>query len=253
VQSTRTINGSNGNSGHVAAVGDVFFDVFFRGPPTSASGGYAAGVTARLLDEPARVSLPKPPPVGRRLSVRRVESGVKVFDRDEVVLVAKQRGQLDVQVPHIDLAAARSATGIPEILANHRAPTCVVCGPGRSDGFRIFPGSLGPGLVATPWQVPSIGCQEDGELASPILWAALDCPGGWCFNGAHVEFVPVLVSQSVESLKPVRAGEEVIIVGWATGRADRTLRACTAILDLAGEPLAVSKQTCVAVSAGWAK
>ena len=157
---------------------DIVFDEFFRGPPTSANGGYAAGVTARLLGEPARVSLPKPPPVGRPLTPRRVEPGLKVFDGDEVVLVATARGRHDVRVPDIDLVAARSAEAIPEIIANHAAPTCVVCGPGRADGLRIFPGSLGPGLVATSWRVPSIGCQDGEEVSSPILWAALDCPGG---------------------------------------------------------------------------
>jgi hypothetical protein len=237
----------------MTALEDVVFDGYFRGPPTSANGGYAAGVTARLLGEPARVSLPKPPPVGHSLTARRVESAVKIFDGDEVVLVATPRGQLDVRVPDIDLAAARAAVAIPEILANHRAPTCVVCGPGRADGFRLFPGSLGPGLVATFWRVPSIGCREGREVSSPILWAALDCPGGWCFEGAHVEFVPVIVSQSVDILKPIHAGEEVIVVGWATGRADRTLRASTAVLDLEGRPLAVSNQTCIAVPATWAK
>ena len=57
-------------------------------------------------------------------------------------------------------------------------------------------------------------CRQGEEVTSPILWAALDCPGGWCFDGAHVEFVPVLVSQSVDIVKPIHAGEEVIIVGW---------------------------------------
>ncbi len=233
----------------MAGLEDVVFDAFFRGPRTSANGGYAAGVTARLLGEPAAVMLPKPAPIGRPLTVRRIESSVRIFDGAEAVLVAKPRGQLDVQVPEIDLAAARAATSIPEILANHRAPTCVVCGPGRKDGFRVLPGSLGPGVVATSWLVPAIDCQPGGEVASPIVWAAMDCPGGWCFEGAHTEFVPVLVSQSVDILAPIRAGDEVIIVAWATGRAERILRACTALLDLDGTPLAVSKQMCVAVPA----
>lgn len=236
-------------------MGSVILDGFFssRGRRRVVNGGYAAGVTAQLLSEPARVSLLKPPPIGRLLTAQRIESSVKIFDGDEVVLVAEPRGQLDIRVPNIDLAAARAAVAIPEILANHAAPTCVVCGPGRPDGFRIFPGSLGPGLVGTSWRVPPIGCQEGGAVPSPILWAALDCPGGWCFEGGHVDFAPALVSQSVDILKPIHAGEEVIIVGWEKGRAGRKLSACTAALDLEGEPLAVSKQTCVVVTATWAK
>lgn len=239
----------------MTALKDVVLDGFFssQGRRRLMNGGYAAGVTAGLLGEPATVSLMKPPPVGRPLTARRDESGLKILDGGEVLLAARPRGQLDVRVPHIDVAAARAAVAIPEILANHAAPTCVVCGPERDDGFRIFPGSLGPGLVATSWRVPAIGCNEGGVVFSPILWAALDCPGGWCFEGGLVEFAPVLVSHSVDILKPVHAGEEVIIVGWETGGAKRTLNACTAILDLEGRPLAVSKQTCVAVTATWAK
>ena len=133
----------------------------------------------------------------------------------------------------------------------HRPVWCAV--PDAPTGCESFPGSIGPGLVATSWRVPSIECEEGGEVPSPILWAALDCPGGWCFEGAHVEFVPVLVSQSVDILKPIHAGDEVIIVAWETGRAERTLRACTAALDFEGRPLAVSKQTCVGVPATWVK
>lgn len=232
----------------------VLFDRFFCGPPSSANGGYAAGVTAALLGLPARVSLPKPPPVERLLTTERGESQVKVFDGDQLVLAAKpRRGQLDVRVPQIDIDAARTATAIPEMVANHRAPTCVVCGPGRADGFRIFPGSLGQGLVATSWRVPALDRHKDDEVASPIVWAALDCPGGWCFDGTHTQFVPVLVSQSVDIFKPIRVGVEVIIVAWATGRAERMLRASTAMLDLDGEPLAVSSQICVAAPFAWAK
>ena len=75
---------------------------------------------------------------------------------------------------------------------------------------------------------------------------------GWSFEGAGTEFFPALVSQSVEILEPIRAGEEVLVVGWETGREGRKLRASTAILSLAGEPYAVCEQTCLAVPATWA-
>jgi hypothetical protein len=233
---------------------DVVLDAFFssRGRRRITNGGYAAGVTARLLAEPAQVSLLKPPVVGCPLTAKVSNSGVQILDGDEVVLVAKPRGQLVVRLPPIDLAAARAAVTSPEALACHAAPTCVVCGPERVDGLRIFPGSLRPGVVATSWVVPAMGCRPGEEVPSPIVWAALDCPGGWCFEGAHVEFAPALVSQSVDILQPIHAGEEVIVVGWETGRAGRIFRAGTALLDLQGGPLAVSEQACVALSRTWA-
>ena len=234
---------------------NLVLDAFFssRGRRRITNGGYAAGVAARLLAEPAQVSLVKPPVVGRPLTARFSESGVDIFDRDELVLAAKPRGQLAVKLPHIDLAAARATVTSPHALARHAAPTCVVCGPERADGFRIFPGSLRPGVVATSWHVPTIGCDEGQEMSWPVVWAALDCPGGWCFEGGHVKFAPALVSQSVDILQPIHAGDEVIVVGWETGRTGRMLGACTALLDLRGRPLAVSEQVCVALSRTWAK
>jgi len=112
---------------------EVVLDGFFRGPPTSSNGGYAAGVAAGLLGGPARVSLRRPPPIDRPLRVGRVEKGVELVDHDEVVMVATPRGPLDVTVPRIDLDVARATSATSEFLASHRAPTCVVCGPGRSD------------------------------------------------------------------------------------------------------------------------
>jgi hypothetical protein len=50
-------------------VRDVVLDGFFRGTATSSNGGYAAGVAAGLLGEPAQVSLRKPPPDDQRLGV----------------------------------------------------------------------------------------------------------------------------------------------------------------------------------------
>jgi hypothetical protein len=114
-----------------------------------------------------RLSLPKPPPVGRPLTVRRLEPAVKILDGDKVVLIAQPRGQLDIRVPPIDLAAARAAAAIPQILAKRRAPTCVVCGPARPDGFRIFPGSLAPRLVATPGGGPRPDARTTGRSRRP--------------------------------------------------------------------------------------
>jgi hypothetical protein len=236
----------------VTALPEVFLDRFFRGPATTANGGYAAGVSALLLGEPARVRLHKPPPLGRRLVARRVDASVEVLDGDEVLLTAEPRDGLDVRLPTIDLTAARATSASTAALDRHPTPSCVVCGPGRADGFRLFPGSLRPGLVATAWVVPAIGCEAGEPVSAPIVWAALDCPGGWSLEGCGTDFFPALISQSVEIIRPVRAGAEVVVLGWETGRDERRLTACAAILGLDGEPLAVCRQTCLAMPVTWA-
>lgn len=140
----------------------IVFPRFFRRPPQSSQGGYAAGVAAGLLDSAAIVTLHKPPPIERPLRVSHEGSGVHLLDGDELVIHAEPCSSIEVEIPDIDLATARAATASPEILAAHVAPTCVLCGSGRQDGFRIFPGRVGEGLVATSWRIPESAVDRSG-------------------------------------------------------------------------------------------
>src|SRR5439155_1527101 len=108
-------------------------------------------------------------------------SGVPT-DLDENVIrdYSLAHGRVDVKVCAVDdvpagsweeaMAAAEHYPGF----AAHPFPTCYACGPRRppGDGLRLFPGRLPDGRTAAPWVVP-----EDIEPA--VVWAALDCPGGW--------------------------------------------------------------------------
>jgi hypothetical protein len=232
---------------------ELVLDGFFRGPATSANGGYAAGAAAALLGEAAEVRLLSPPPIDRPLAIRRNHEGIHILDRETVVLTARPRGSLDIELPDVDLVAARNAAATRERLDAHAAPTCVVCGPAREEGLRIFPGTLNATTVATSWTAPAIGCDRGEPLPTPVIWAALDCPGGWSFPGAGTDFFPALISQSVDIIQPVQAGTEVLVIGWETSREDRKLHASTAILDMHGQPLAVCRQTCAAVPLAWAQ
>lgn len=139
----------------------------FNGPPGSGNGGYAAGVFAGGAD--CEVTLRMPPPLDTPLSV--ADGQVHTPDG---TLVAQLRpaGTVDTAVPPIGYAAAVDAATGYAGFTHHPFPTCYVCGPERADGLRVFPGRVADDSTAAPWTVPD-------DVSPAMVWAALDCPGGW--------------------------------------------------------------------------
>jgi hypothetical protein len=200
------------------------------------------------------VRLHKPPPIDVTLRVHRQAAMMQLFDGDELVLSVTPRAPLSVQIPELDWTAAGAAHASQEVLAQHAAPTCVVCGSQRPDGLRIYPGRIDDRTVAMGWIVPTLVRGADAEAVDDALvWAALDCPGAWSFSGAGTDFFPALLNHSVDVLAPVRPGEELLVLGWETAREDRKLHAATALTDLDGTPRAVGTQTCYAMDPTWAR
>ena len=234
---------------------EVVIPARFRGPAASANGGFAAGCIASLLDGPVKVRLHKPPPLETPLAVRELERGVEFIDGDDVVLSAVSTAALSTSVPDVDLAAARSVVARLDDLNRHPAPTCFVCGPERPDGLRIFPGVIAEGVVTTRWTPPGDLTDGDGVLPKAIVWAALDCPGGWALTAtsAETDFFPALIEQSVDIVDPIRNGDDLLIVGWRTGSEGRRLFANVALIDAEGKVRAMCQQTCYAMETTWAQ
>src|SRR5689334_7343537 len=143
----------------------------FSGPPESGNGGYSAGVLARFVDAPAvEVTLRRPPPLDRPLTVDRHGTGATLRDGDALIAEAAP-GTIDVDVPRpvpFDAAVDASKTSPFRDLATHPFPTCFGCGPAREagDGLRVFAGPVGGAATfAAPW-VPR-------EVTTEIVWAAL--------------------------------------------------------------------------------
>ena len=59
---------------------DIVIPRYFRGPPETSNGGYAAGLAAEPLAGPAIAKLFKPPPIDVPLHVRRAENRVEILD-----------------------------------------------------------------------------------------------------------------------------------------------------------------------------
>jgi hypothetical protein len=225
----------------------------FRGPATTAQGGYAAGSLALVVGNPATVLVRRPPPLDRALDVRRDGDRVGAYDGEELVLLAEPVTSVAAEVPALDWEAVpRSEDVVASLDAAHGAPTCVVCGPARDDGMRVFPGDVADGVVACRWVVPP---HAGSPVPAPLVWAILDCPGGWAVvspYGSQRDFFPALQRQAADVRAALHPGEEVVVAGWRPGEDGRKRHAATAIVDLDGGVRAVSAQTCVALPADWA-
>jgi hypothetical protein len=211
----------------------------FNGPPTSANGGYTCGRLAQLVDaEVAEVSLRSPPPLETPLAVSREGERVRLTDGDTLVAEgAPSELLLDVPdaVPADEVAAAQEA-GRERWSAGHPFPTCLVCGPGRQDGFGIFPAALPArdGLFGAAWTPDESLGEGDGLVRPELVWAALDCPtsapvGNWNSGPAIV-----LASLTARLGCPVQVGEPHTILSWKLGQDGRKRWGAAALYDSSG-------------------
>lgn len=204
----------------------------FCGPPDSGNGGYTAGLlAAQLGGGVVEVTLRKPPPLERELTV--VRSGAQVSLQDDGAVVAEARAAtLELATP--DPVSFERATQISRDyhgLVTHHFPSCFGCGPARAsgDGLRILPGTEPPaGPTAAPF-VPGLDLGDPhGQVQLPFLWSALDCIGYFAVAGPDYP-IAVLGRMTAEVLAPVRCGEECVVVGWPISREGRKLLAGTAL------------------------
>ena len=78
---------------------EITFPRHFRGPLTSANGGYACGRLAAFVDaDEVEVTLRLPPPLDRPLAVVPDGDGVRLLDGDALVAEARP-ASLDVDAP----------------------------------------------------------------------------------------------------------------------------------------------------------
>jgi hypothetical protein len=215
----------------------------FCGPPTSANGGYFAGLVAALAGGNVAVRLLSPPPLDTELSVLERADGALELHHG-TALVAQTRPDR-VSVPDVAppsyleaVEASRRYVGF----IHHPFPTCFVCGPqrGRGDGMRIFPGPLlERPLVAAPWVADDSLAAADGKVRPEFMWAALDCPG-WIATVTDAR-IALLGEFSAHIDRRVHVDERCLIVGWHVGTEGRKHQAGTALFDEDGEVCAYAQ------------
>jgi hypothetical protein len=203
-----------------AQVAELRLGERYCGPPATANGGYACGSIAGLLGGEVEVTLRRPPPLDRPLRLRVDDGGAVVHDGDELVAEARP-ATVGLAVPGTaSPAEARAAAGRYPLFQGHPFPTCFTCGPDRAagDGLRIFPGPRpGSDLWAAPWAPDPSVAGQDGLVVPAVIWAALDCPGG--FAAGVGDTVIVLGRMAARVLARPRAGRAYCLVAWRGGPA----------------------------------
>jgi hypothetical protein len=139
-------------------------------------------------------------------------------------------------VEPVALEEAEEASSRYPGFQHHAYPTCFTCGPARDDGLGIFAGPVEgrEGVFASSW--------TPQELRPEIVWAALDCPGGWAVDDFQRE--GVLLGRMATAIHDVPAiGEPHVIAAWPTGEDGRKRYAGSALYTPDGDLLAVSRST----------
>ncbi|WP_028643247.1 hypothetical protein [Nocardioides sp. URHA0020] len=218
----------------------------FCGPPSSGNGGYTAGALGTRVDAATvSVSLLAPPPLDTPMGVD-VSGGKTVASVDGRPIARAETGDLDgPTVDSVPVDEARAAEASYAGLTAHPFPTCFVCGTGRDDGLRIFPGPVadqdGRPRVAGTWT-------PDETVADDLLavtWSALDCTGGWAGGLAERTMVLARMTARVDALP--RVGDEHVVVGLGRRTEGRKTFTAAALHDASGRLLGRAEHLWIAV------
>jgi hypothetical protein len=211
----------------------------YRGPLTSANGGYACGRLAAVFDAgEVEVTLRLPPPLDRPLTVERQGDSAQLLDGDALVAEARP-APVEIEAPEpvsVDAADRARERHVREWTPDFRE--CFVCGV-RDDGLGIR-----VGLVAGREPLHAAPIALD-EAAPEIVWAAIDCPGAFSV-GAQGRGDIVLGRMTVRVLRVPDAGEQCVVTAWPLGDDGRKLFAGTALFAEDGELLALARQVWIA-------
>lgn len=227
-------------------LGEFVIDRRFCGPSDSGNGGYVCGRLAAFVDGTAEVTLRRPPPLDRTLSVTAgANGGVQLLAGEELVAEAKTGsvGLTSNVVPSFEEAvrASNAYTGYDI----HPYPTGFVCGTERErgDAMHIFAGLLAhTEIVASPWIPDPSLAGEDGFIRPEFVWAALDCPGAFA---VFVKITrPVFLGRlTTEIFLPIEPGERCTVVGWPISVDGSKHDAGTAVHKEDGTTAAIAKAT----------
>ncbi|HEY2795225.1 MAG TPA: hypothetical protein VGJ28_22885 [Micromonosporaceae bacterium] len=219
----------------------MIIEARYNGPPNSGNGGWTAGTVASLIDGSAVVTLRVPPPLEVPLSVHHEGTIAKVYAPDGTLVA--ETGPADVAREPLTSVGFERALEISASypgFVSHPFPTCFVCGPEREpgDGMRLFTGRLPNGDTATPWHVPA-------DVSEPMVWASLDCPGGWSVGIEARPYVLGRISAHIDGIPA--AGDECVVMGRLLASAGRKADVAAVLFGPNGSALAWARATWIAI------
>lgn len=210
----------------------------YNGPPGSANGGITAGRLAAYVGATAvEVTLRRPPPLDVDLRVDASGGSARLLHGDLLVAEAVP-SSVELEAPEpVSLERAREAEASYGGLVDHPFPTCFSCGTARSDGLGLRPGPVAPGQAAAVWTPAT----DDPVM----VWAALDCPGGW---SADLPGRPLVLGRmALQRRGAVGVGEPHVVMAWTTGGEGRKVHTGTSLHGPGGELVALARATWLAV------
>jgi hypothetical protein len=218
---------------------ELTIDRRYRGPLTSANGGYACGRLAAYVDaHEVEVTLRLPPPLERPLAVERDGELVRLLDGDALVAEARREPVEVDPPPPVALDDAEAAHDRHVRGGGDDFGECFVCGM-RADGLRVH---VGPVSGREPLHAAPVVLDQP---APEVVWAAIDCPGAYAV-GAEGRGDIVLGRMTAGVERVPRPGERCVVVAWPLGEDGRKLHAGTALFGGDGALLALAKQVWIA-------
>lgn len=220
----------------------ITIDPRFCGPPDSGNGGYVCGMLANHVQAPVEVTLRKPPPLSKPVTIIVTENRAQLLDGETLIAEAAQK-DFPIDAPAApDFESARNASRSYKGFESHVFPTCFVCGPQRKeqDGLRIFAGRVeGKEIVAAPWMPDASLADKNGIVRDEFHWAALDCPGYFSISDNLQK--SVLGKMAAKIYHRVRAGERCVVTGWLIKNDGRKHFTGTALFSEDGKLAAVAQ------------
>lgn len=238
---------------------DLTIDPHLNGPRRAANGGFAAGTIARTVDaDTVTVTLHRRVPLGTRLTVHDAADAAPYPNPpDGAVVIMHGRTLVASARPGVlDTSPAPAAPYLAEaFLARHAHPfygvrhplsTCIVCGPGRTDGMHVTPGPVPgrPDVLAAPWVVgPNVSTH--GAALFPAVWAALDCPS-YPAAALRDRVFCLLGTMTGRVDRRPRVGEPVVVYSWTREHVGRRYETSVAMVDSHGDVVARADATWIA-------
>ncbi len=222
----------------------------FNGPDRTGNGGYVAGLIADELGSngPTTSKLRIPPPLGVPLTWERNEAAVLLMTAGGAVVGEASGGTFRREAP-AQPTHEQAAAGLAAYPGFHHHPfdRCFTCGTKREegDGLRLFTGPYDDDLTAAAWTPHAAFGGEDGTISVPVMWAALDCPGGWAADFTAHSMVLGLMTAEVSRLPVV--GEPCVSVGRMYERDGRKFFTDTALYSEDGELLGHAEQVWILI------
>jgi hypothetical protein len=231
------------------AIRTIRLDVHENGPKDASNGGFACGTFAGLVGGTAEVRLAAPIPLGVDLDavVDGAQARVVLGDRTLATIRTTEPFVLTPPVqPTLD-EAVRARQRHPFRGIRHPLSDCVVCGPERVDGLRVTPGPMENDIdvLAAPF-VPTERFAVDGRVRAAAVWGALDCPS-YPAAEARAGRLGLLGTLQAHQNRPIRVGEELVVVGWTIDAGQRSTRTASAIIGRGGEVVASARAVWVAM------